>query len=93
MVLDLSGRSSVTDMFVLVTVRNLRQSQAVAEEVRKAARESGSTPYGVEGTTDARWVLLDFVDVVVHIFDPPSRQIYDLELLWGDAPRLAWQQP
>ena len=91
-ILDLQGRSPVTDYFVVVTVKNPRQQSAVAEAVADAARELGCRPYGSEGKGEARWTLLDFVDVVVHVFDTEWRKLYDLELLWGDAPRLDWRE-
>ena len=53
-------------------------------------RKVGERPYGQDGRETATWMVLDFVDVVVHIFDPPHREYYDLELLWGDAPRVEW---
>jgi ribosome silencing factor RsfS/YbeB/iojap len=78
-----------TDVFVIVSARNRRQVQAIAEEVRKAGKEKyGHLPNGIEGMEAARWVCVDFGSVVVHVFDEPLRGFYDLDGLWRDAPRL-----
>jgi ribosome-associated protein len=91
-VLDLRGVSPVTDAFVIVTANNPRLMGAVAEAAEEAAAEMGVRLFGSEGRGGARWVVLDFVDVVVHVFDAPFRRLYDLELLWGDAPRVPWEE-
>ena len=97
-VLDLRGLSPVTDFFVLATGTSGRQMRAVADRAEQAGRDLGQKPFGVEGTETtegaeaSRWVLVDYVDVVVHVFTPESRGYYDLELLWGDAPRVNWQR-
>jgi ribosome-associated protein len=90
-VLDVRGISPVTDFFVIATGNSPRQLRSVADAMADAAAEMGHRLLGVEGRADARWILLDFVDVVVHLFDPPGRSYYDLDLLWGDAPRLEWE--
>jgi len=92
-VLDLRGRSQVTDLFVLATANNPRQRTAVAEAIRDVADEVGARLYGSEGEGGGRWMLLDYVDVVAHLFDAEWRELYDLELLWGDAPRIEWREP
>jgi len=80
----------ITDYFVICTGRNDRQVKTIADEVEDRLRvELGVKPIGREGVREARWILLDFVDVVVHIFQPDERDFYRLEKLWGDAPRLA----
>lgn len=90
-ILDLRGISSVADYFLIVTAQNPRQQKAMAEAMSEAATALGRRPYGREGVgAESRWTLLDYVDVVAHIFDPEWRELYDLELLWGDAPRLDW---
>ncbi len=97
-VLDLRGLSPVADFFVLATGGSARQMLTVAERAVEAGRELGEKPFGVEGTQNdegvevGRWVLIDYVDVVVHVFTDESRTYYDLELLWGDAPRVDWQR-
>ena len=90
-VLDLRGKSPVTDYFVIATGTSNRQIRSVADEVCEAAGGYGLKRFGRAGYEQARWILLDFVDVVVHIFDNEYRSYYDLELLWGDAARLKWK--
>jgi ribosome-associated protein len=87
-VLDLRGKSPATDYFVIATGTSDRQMRTVADEVCEAAREQGLKRFGRAGYEQARWILLDFVDVVIHIFDSEYRDYYDLELLWGDAEKL-----
>jgi len=88
-VLDLSGKSPATDYFVIVTGTSDRQMRTVSDEVSALARKQGMERFGRAGYEQARWILLDYVDVVIHIFDAEYRDYYDLELLWGDAERLA----
>lgn len=90
-VLDLKGKSPATDYFVIATGTSDRQRRTVADEICEAARERGLQRFGRAGYEQARWILLDFIDVVVHIFDREYRDYYDLELLWGDARRLKWE--
>ncbi len=87
-VLDLRDISPATDYFVIVTGTSDRQMRAVADEICEQARRLGLERFGRAGYDQARWILLDFIDVVVHIFDAEYRDYYDLELLWGDAERL-----
>jgi len=88
-VLDLRSISPATDYFVIATGTSDRQMRAVADEIFQAAREQGLQRFGRAGYDQARWILLDYVDVVIHIFDSEYRDYYDLELLWGDAKRLS----
>jgi ribosome-associated protein len=87
--LDLRGLTSMTDFFVVATVSTDVHSRAVSEAVQGWARETlDERPWHVEGEEGARhWLLLDYVDVVVHLFQPEARDYYGLERLWGDAPR------
>ena len=87
-VLDLRDISPATDYFVIATGTSNRQMRTVADEVSGAAREQGMQRFGRAGYEQARWILLDYVDVVIHVFDAEYREYYDLELLWGDAERL-----
>jgi len=87
-VLNLKGKSPVTDYFVIATGTSNRQMRTVADEVAEIAKQQGYQLFGRAGYEQARWILLDFVDVVVHIFDSEYRDYYDLELLWGDAEKL-----
>ena len=88
-VLDVRDLVSWCDFFVLCSVSNPRLAAAVADAVTTALKEAaGVRPLGIEGLERARWVLLDFGDVVVHVFHHPVRAFYDLEGLWQDAPRV-----
>lgn len=87
---DLRGISPVTDFTVIGTGTSDRQMRAVAQRAIEYAEKVGERPYGFSGRESARWILIDFVDVVFHIFAKAYRSYYDLELLWGDAPRLEW---
>ena len=87
-VLDLSGKSPATDFFVIATGTSDRQMRTVADEISEAAREQHFQRFGRAGYEQARWILLDYVDVVIHIFDSEYRDYYDLELLWGDAEKM-----
>lgn len=89
-ILDVSGLIVITDYFVICSGTSDRQVKTLVEEIEKAVRTLGERPVRREGEADARWVLLDYVDVVVHVFAQEEREYYDLERLWRDAPRLAW---
>ena len=88
--LDLSNICSITDYTVIATGTSDRQIRAAADAILAYAKKLGQRPYGSEGFENAGWVVIDFVDVVVHIFARSYREYYDLELLWGDAPRVNW---
>ncbi len=92
-VLDLRGLSTLTDFFVLGTGTSDRQMRAVLDLVDRHARSVGRRCYSREGINDATWMLSDYVDVVVHLFDGEHRAYYDLDGLWGDAPRVEWGAP
>ncbi len=80
---------SIIDYFVLVSASNTRLVRTIVDEVRQVMRDhDGSSPIGVEGLDDATWVLLDYGDVVVHVFLEETREYYDLDRLWADAPRI-----
>ncbi len=87
-VLDLRGKSPATDFFVIATGTSDRQTRTVADEITEYGKKHKFSIFGLAGYEQGKWVLLDFVDVVVHIFDREFRQYYDLELLWGDAEKL-----
>ena len=92
--LDVGGVLAIVDWFVITSAGNARQVRTIAEEVEEQVkRQSGDGPLRVEGMDDARWVLLDFGDVVVHVFLEEVRAFYELERLWGDVPRLDWAAP
>ena len=87
-VLDLRGLSDVTDLFMIASGDSDTHTRAIAENIVDRAREAGFRPVGVEGMNHGRWVLMDFVGLVVHVFHTPVREFYRLETLWGDAPSL-----
>jgi len=90
-VLDMRGLFFLTDFFVIATGNNSIQLRAIAEDIDRRLQEVGVYRLSVAGQKDGRWVLMDYIDVVVHLFLPEAREYYDLELLWGDAPRLDWK--
>lgn len=92
-VLDLRGLSSVADFFVIATATSDRQMRAIIDQIEEAGLRVGQRPFGTSGLDTSTWMLADYVDVVIHIFSPDRRRYYDLELLWGDAPRVDWQRP
>ena len=87
-VLDMRKISQVTDYFVILTGTSDRQMRSVADEIADIGKGQKFPLFGRAGYETSHWVLLDFVDVVVHIFDKQSRGYYDLEMLWGDAKRI-----
>lgn len=88
-VLDVAETLVITSYFVIVSGKSDRQVAAIAEQVEEALRsKAGVKPIGREGEREGKWVLLDFGDVVVHIFQPEERDFYRIEKLWPDAPRL-----
>lgn len=91
--LDVSGQLPLTDVFLLVTGRNERQVSAIAREIEDALLPEGAKPVRREGRADGRWVLLDFSDIVVHVFHEEERTYYQLERLWRDAPVVDLQLP
>ena len=91
LVLDLTEVTPIVDYFVISTGSSGRQMRAVADEVRRIMRSSGSRPRSIEGENDANWILHDFGDIVLHVFSPEARKLYDLEHLWADAPRVDWK--
>lgn len=82
------GSGAFTDYFVLCSGTNPRQVQAIADEVELRLKKAGIRPNNVEGYNQAEWVLIDYVDFVVHIFSEKARKFYDLERLWKSAKRL-----
>jgi ribosome-associated protein len=90
-ILDVHGLIVITDYFVIATGSSDRQVKTIVDEVETVLRDHDRKPVRREGETEARWVLLDYVDVVVHVFAEAERDFYDLERLWLDAPRLAWE--
>ncbi len=84
----------ITDAFVVTSGSNPRQVRSIRDEIERQLKLAGAgKPLAVEGLDDARWVLMDYGDFLVHVFLEETRQFYDLEHLWGDAPRWAWDEP
>ncbi len=86
--LDLTGISPATNYFVIATSTSGRQGKTVADEISQAAGKYDLVRFGRAGYEQGQWILLDFVNVVVHLFDPEHRDYYNLEMLWGDAKKL-----
>ncbi len=91
-VLDLRGLCPVADFFVIGTGTSDRQMRAIIDEIETFGAGQGQKRYGISGYENSTWLLADYVDVVIHLFDRERRDYYDLELLWGDAPRVAWER-
>ena len=86
-VLDVHAHTSIAEYFIVCSGRSDRQVQSIAQGLQEEATRAGVRPFAVEGTQRGHWVLMDFSDVIVHIFYEPLRQFYDLEGLWGHAPQ------
>lgn len=84
--LDLRALGGATDFFLLSTGRSDTHVTAIADNLVEELRKEGVRPFGLEGMRGGRWVLIDYVDFVVHVFHPAAREFYQLERLWGDAP-------
>jgi ribosome-associated protein len=87
-VIDVSGQLVITDCFVIASASNERQVNAIVDEVEEKMRQAGYKPARREGTREGRWVLLDYVDIVVHIQHTDERNFYALDRLWRDCPFL-----
>jgi ribosome-associated protein len=92
-VLHTGDLTSVADYFVICSGRSDRQVQAIADAVEARLRRDGTRPLAIEGRDLSHWVLLDYGDVLVHVFHPPTREFYDLERLWSRAPRVSLPEP
>ena len=91
LVLDMRGITPLYDFFVLATGVSRRQIHTIAEEIDAAMHAEGDRRLGIEGYEASKWVVQDYGDVVVHVFDPDARDYYALEELWADAPQLDWE--
>jgi ribosome-associated protein len=91
-VLDMRGVTRLFDFFVLATGASRRQIHTIAEETDAALRDAGDLRLSIEGYEASRWVVQDYGDVVVHVFDAAAREYYALEELWADAPRIDWER-
>ena len=91
-VLDVRKITTISDYFIVCSTSNERQARAIAEGMRMRMKELGRREMGVEGMEDARWVLQDFGDIVLHIFHESQREFYDIEGLWADAKQVRWKK-
>jgi ribosome-associated protein len=91
LVLRVEKLTSIADYFVIASGRNPRQLRAMAEDIHDIVDEFHLRFLGAEGTPESGWILVDLGDVIVHLFDVPRRQLYSLEVLWGDAPTTDWK--
>ena len=87
--LDLRGMIGYADYFLICTGRTDRQTRAIHDAIHAGMKARGVLPGRVEGLSEAKWILMDYLDVVVHVFTPETREYYRLEQLWGDAPSLS----
>jgi ribosome-associated protein len=91
--IDVSDRLALTDVFVIVTGSNERQVEAIVDSVEEKLRAVGVKPLRREGRREGRWVLLDYAEIVVHIQHAEERILYDLERLWRDCPTIPFDRP
>jgi len=91
-ILDLRGLSTVADFFLITSARSTTQADTIVETVRMALKTAGTRPRHLEGSAESGWLLLDYIDVIVHVFVGATRHFYALERLWGDAPLLSVEQ-
>lgn len=90
-ILDVASILAITEAFVITSGANSRQVKTIADEIEHQIKQAGGpAPRQIEGLSDARWVLMDYGDFVVHVFLDETREFYDLERLWSDAPRIEW---
>lgn len=93
LIMDMRGLMTICDFFVVCSGRSRLHVEAIAEEVEEQMREVGVKPWHREGIPDSSWVIADYGDVVLHVFEPEARAFYNLEGLWGDALRLDIPEP
>ena len=91
-VLDLRGITPLYDFFVIASGASRRQVHTISEEIDAALHEQGDERLSIEGYQASKWVVQDYGDVMVHVFDPAAREYYALEDLWADAPRMDWER-
>ena len=91
--IDVSEAVGITDYFVITNGGNYRQVEAIVEAIEQEISEAGGPkPYRIEGKEERSWVLMDYIDFLVHVFDPEAREYYELERLWKDQPQVEWQE-
>ena len=87
-ILDIKEISSFADYFIICSGNSNRQVQAIASSIEHDLKRKGIYPLGIEGFNEGKWVLLDYDDIIIHVFYHPIREFYELERLWADAPRI-----
>ncbi len=92
-VMEVRELTSIADYFILCSGRSDRQVQSIAQGIEESLRRTGLSPLSIEGASRGHWILMDFSDVIVHIFYEPVREFYDLDGLWGHAPRVNLPEP
>jgi ribosome-associated protein len=90
--LNVSRFSSFADYFIICSGKSSRQVQGIADNIEDDLKTKGFRPIGTEGKREGHWVLMDYGDVIIHVFYEPVRYFYDLESLWSEAPRIEWEQ-
>ena len=91
LVLDMEGITPIADYMVIATANSQTHLRALSQAIEEELDKTGKRPNHVEGGADSPWILVDLVDVIVHLFREDSREYYDLEHLWGDAKKIAWK--
>lgn len=91
MIFDVRELTFITSFFVICSGSNKRQLQSIARDIELKLHSYGIHMVGMEGYEDALWILMDYGDIIIHLFDKEKRRFYDLELLWGDAPKIQWK--
>ena len=92
LIFDVRGLSQLTDFLLIASGTSDRQIKAVGDHVEELARDFDMERLGTDRDESATWVVLDFINVMVHLFEPIKRAHYDLEMLWGDAPQIEWKR-
>jgi ribosome-associated protein len=93
LLLDLRQTTPLVDFFVIASANSRRQAYAIASEIDQEMKKLGEAKLGMEGAEEGRWILIDYGDLVVHIFSEDARGYYSLEEIWGDALRVEWRDP
>ncbi|MDB5349620.1 MAG: iojap-like ribosome-associated protein [Planctomycetota bacterium] len=93
LVLDLRGATPLIDFFVIASASSRRQASSLAFEIDAEMKKLGEHKLGIEGAEEGRWTLIDYGDFIVHLFSDEARTYYGLEDIWGDAPKIEWQDP
>jgi ribosome-associated protein len=90
--IEVTRLTSMTDYFLIASGNSSRQVQAISRHLERAMRDKGHRPLGIEGEQEGQWILMDYGDVIIHIFYEPIRGFYDLEGLWNEAPKIGLEK-